>query len=50
MEEGLLLTGKGGVGQVFGGGAGADRHVAVRSVLLFEFSVGGANLLAQPSR
>src|SRR5580692_2776504 len=26
VEEGLLLAGKGGIGQVFGGGGGADRE------------------------
>ena len=47
VEVGLLLSGKGRLGQVLGGGAGAHRHIALAAVLLLQLPVRLADRLGE---
>ena len=40
VEEGLLLAGEAGIGQVFGGGAGAHRHRWQNAIWCYQLSIG----------
>jgi len=47
VEEGLLLAGERGVGQVFGGGRGANRHFDIVAEALAHLGPGIANRVAE---